>query len=92
MFPSESSDLPLSSILNSPLVGSKPTPGPTPTNTQFEWLNQTSLIFSSISESVSDSLSLTDPDQVPKATLSRLSALQALLLVMLSSHPEFLLG
>ena len=50
------------------LISSIPTSAPTPTNTQFEWLTQTSLIFSSISESASDSLSLTDPDQVPTAT------------------------
>ncbi|KAF9778560.1 hypothetical protein BJ322DRAFT_1101964 [Thelephora terrestris] len=37
-------------------------------NTQFEWLTQSSLIFSSISTSELDSMTLTDPDQVPTPT------------------------
>lgn len=49
-------------------MNSPSTSGPTPSNTQFEWLTQTSLIFSSISQSASDSVSLTDPDQVPTST------------------------
>jgi hypothetical protein len=68
IFPSGSSGLPSSSAPDSLLITSTPTSAPTPTNTQFEWLTQTSLIFSSISESASGSLSLTDPDQVPTAT------------------------
>ena len=68
VLPSEGSDLPLPSTLNPSLISSNPTPGPTPTNTQFEWLSQTSLIFLSISESVSDSLSLKDSDRVLMAT------------------------
>jgi hypothetical protein len=68
IFPSGSSGLHSSSAPDSLLISSIPTSAPTPTNTQFEWLTQTSLIFSSISESASDSLSLTDPDQVPTAT------------------------
>ena len=45
------------------------TPAPTPTtNTQYEWLTQTSLIVTSVSDSATDTLSLTDPDQVPTTT------------------------
>ena len=59
---------PSSSTPNSLSINSIPTSGPTPTNTQFKWLTQISLIFSSISKSVSGGLSLTEPDQVPTVT------------------------
>jgi len=66
VLPTSSSHLPSSSIPNSLSITSTPTSAPTPTNTQYEWSE--SLSYSSISESVFDSLSLTGPDQAPTTT------------------------
>ena len=67
IFPTENSSFPSPSIPNSLLTSSTPTLAPTPANTQFAWLTQTSLILWTSDKSSADNL-LTNPDQVPTAT------------------------
>ena len=60
--------MPSSSVSDSPSTTPSATLPPPPSNSQFQWLTQSSLIFSSFSQSSPVGMSLTDPDQVPTST------------------------